>query len=140
MNSVERVVEYSSSSIGETEKPAFIPSRRPPADWPSQGAIELRGLCIRYRPGLPDVLKSLTLSVRGQEKVRPAQCPCCWPVVTACVHFQHAGTCRVAQPLRIELGFLCAGCRPSSVSPFSWPALSPSTATHTGCSNSMRGS
>ena len=65
--SVERVTEF--SQIAEVEKPAHIPAMQPPADWPTQGAIELRDLVIRYRPHLPPVLKGINLSIRGREKV-----------------------------------------------------------------------
>ncbi len=42
---------------------------RPPSDLPSRGAIEVEGVKLAYRPGLPLVLKGLDLTVRGGEKV-----------------------------------------------------------------------
>ena len=65
-------MEY--SQVEGVEKPAIVASRRPPSEWPSQGAIELRDLTIRYRPHLPPVLKGINLSIRGQEKVRRVTC------------------------------------------------------------------
>ena len=37
--------------------------------WPSTGAIEFRNLQVRYRPGLPLVLKGINLVVAGRQKV-----------------------------------------------------------------------
>ena len=37
--------------------------------WPSAGAIEIKELCMRYRPGLPRVLNGVSLSIRGGERV-----------------------------------------------------------------------
>jgi ATP-binding cassette subfamily C (CFTR/MRP) protein 1 len=37
--------------------------------WPSAGAIEMRNVTMRYREGLPLVLRGLTLSVAPREKV-----------------------------------------------------------------------
>jgi ABC-type multidrug transport system fused ATPase/permease subunit len=42
---------------------------RPPSDWPSQGAVDVKGLYVRYRPELPPVLKGLSFSVAPREKV-----------------------------------------------------------------------
>jgi ABC-type multidrug transport system fused ATPase/permease subunit len=43
--------------------------RNPPPYWPSHGAIEMVEVRMKYRPGLPLVLKGLTLSIRSCEKV-----------------------------------------------------------------------
>ena len=67
MVSVERIDEYS-----RLENEA---ARRTPLDdelegkWPSQGSIVFRGAKLRYRPGLPLVLKGLDLSIPGGSKV-----------------------------------------------------------------------
>lgn len=42
---------------------------RPPADWPSTGAIAVKHATLAYRPGLPLVLKGLNLHIEGGEKV-----------------------------------------------------------------------
>ena len=60
-------MQYSQTST--VEAPARIPAAQPPADWPTAGAIELTGLVVRYRPSLPPVLKGVTLSICGREKV-----------------------------------------------------------------------
>ena len=39
------------------------------AEWPTLGAIEMRTVTMRYREGLPLVLKGLTLSIAAREKV-----------------------------------------------------------------------
>lgn len=59
--------------------PWVIEGRRPPADWPQQGAVEFQNYSVRYRPGLELALKNLSLRVRGGEKVRVAWV-CAWEV------------------------------------------------------------
>lgn len=44
--------------------------KKPSPDWPSQGKVEFLDYSVRYREGLDLVLKNLTLSVVGGEKVR----------------------------------------------------------------------
>ncbi|PSC76242.1 multidrug resistance-associated 1 isoform X1 [Micractinium conductrix] len=66
MNSVERMVEYTSY---EPEAPSVIEGRRPLPGWPHAGGIEVERLVVRYRPELDPVLKGISFSVRGREKV-----------------------------------------------------------------------
>ncbi|ETL39071.1 hypothetical protein L916_09497, partial [Phytophthora nicotianae] len=42
---------------------------KPPLDWPTAGAISFNRVDLRYRPGLPRVLRGLTFSVNAKEKV-----------------------------------------------------------------------
>lgn len=65
MVAVERVKEFSEL---EQEPPEFI-EPRPPASWPSSGAIEVEDLSIRYAQNLPDVLHDLNFSISPGEKV-----------------------------------------------------------------------
>ena len=68
MTSLERLVEL-----------CEVPAQEPPAardaavqtapDWPKDGAIELAGVRLRYRPNLPLALKNLTFSIRPREKI-----------------------------------------------------------------------
>ncbi|KAH9929982.1 P-loop containing nucleoside triphosphate hydrolase protein [Fomitopsis serialis] len=69
MSSVERVVEYSRGDRIEQEAPHEIKDRKPPKEWPDRGAIEFKDVVMRYRPGLPFVLKGLSLSIKGGEKI-----------------------------------------------------------------------
>ncbi|KAJ3186165.1 Multidrug resistance-associated protein 1 [Gaertneriomyces sp. JEL0708] len=62
---VERVVEYTHLA---SEKESTS-SSRPPASWPSTGAIELKDVQMRYREGTPLVLKGLDLCIPGGQKV-----------------------------------------------------------------------
>jgi len=66
MNAVERITEYCKL---DTEAPPVIDDSRPPAGWPSAGAIEIKGLEVRYRPELDLVLKGLDVSIQAREKV-----------------------------------------------------------------------
>ncbi len=63
MNAAERVVEYAEL---ETED---LGGERPPAAWPTGGRIEVEDLEVAYAPGLPPVLRGLTFSVGGGERV-----------------------------------------------------------------------
>lgn len=69
MNSVERVVHYSRSDLIEQEAPHEIPDHKPPGDWPSGGAIEFKDVVMSYRPGLPAILKGLSLRIEPGEKI-----------------------------------------------------------------------
>eukprot|EP00762_Andalucia_godoyi_P001839 ANDGO_06067.mRNA.1 ABC transporter C family member 12 len=64
--SVERIIEYTEIA---KERDAIVETRRPPGGWPSAGRIELRGVCIRYRPGLPLALNHVSLVVNPGEKI-----------------------------------------------------------------------
>ncbi|EPS96092.1 hypothetical protein FOMPIDRAFT_101769 [Fomitopsis schrenkii] len=69
MSSVERVVEYTRGDRIEQEAPHEIKDKKPPKEWPARGAIDFKDVVMRYRPGLPFVLKGLSLSIKGGEKV-----------------------------------------------------------------------
>ncbi|XP_037318939.2 ATP-binding cassette sub-family C member 3 isoform X1 [Pungitius pungitius] len=63
---VERVKEYSET---KTEAPWEVEDKKPPPDWPTEGKVEFQDYSVRYREGLDLVLKNLTLSVKGGEKI-----------------------------------------------------------------------
>ncbi|KAG8935993.1 hypothetical protein FRC02_005189 [Tulasnella sp. 418] len=69
MNAVERIVHYTRDDLIEQEAPYEIEQRKPPPDWPTTGNLELRNIVMNYRPGLPPVLKGISLSVRDGEKI-----------------------------------------------------------------------
>jgi ABC-type multidrug transport system fused ATPase/permease subunit len=64
--SVERIVEYTEIPV---ERPPIVRDRRPPSDWPRAGQIEIRDLCIRYRPGLPLALNHVSVFIHAGEKI-----------------------------------------------------------------------
>ena len=66
MNAVERIKEYMET---DQEAQAIIAESRPPATWPSQGAIEFQKYTTRYRPDLEPVLSDLTFNVLPGERV-----------------------------------------------------------------------
>ncbi|KAF5286638.1 hypothetical protein FQA39_LY16212 [Lamprigera yunnana] len=63
---VERIKEY-----GETaqEAPWEIDSTKPAETWPNIGAVTFKDFAVRYRPGLDLVLKGISFTVNGGEKV-----------------------------------------------------------------------
>ncbi|KAF8183977.1 ABC protein [Pholiota molesta] len=63
------VVHYSQREFLEQEAPHEIPEMKPPPEWPAKGAIDLKDLTLCYRPGLPNVLHGISLSIRGGEKI-----------------------------------------------------------------------
>ncbi|KAG8311150.1 Canalicular multispecific organic anion transporter 1 [Homalodisca vitripennis] len=64
---VERIKEY-----GETpQEAAWEVSPGPPASWPDKGQVDFKNYQVRYREGLELVLKGVTFSVKGGEKVCP---------------------------------------------------------------------
>ena len=67
MNSVERIVYYARDL--EQEPPHEIPERKPAASWPSEGKLEIKNAVLKYRPELPLVLKGLSMTVKGGEKI-----------------------------------------------------------------------
>jgi ATP-binding cassette subfamily C (CFTR/MRP) protein 1 len=67
MNSVERLLHYAEDL--PTEASFHIESTRPAPSWPEAGAIEFKNMTMSYQPGLPPVLKNLSLSIRGSEKI-----------------------------------------------------------------------
>jgi ATP-binding cassette subfamily C (CFTR/MRP) protein 1 len=67
MVSVERIRQYTHL---EQEAPHSMDSdANLDKDWPSKGRIEFKDSKLRYRPGLPLVLKGLTLTIPSQAKV-----------------------------------------------------------------------
>lgn len=43
--------------------------KKPSPNWPVEGNVQFQNYSVRYREGLDLVLKNLTLSVKGGEKV-----------------------------------------------------------------------
>lgn len=69
MASVETVTHYSHGNNIEQEAPHDIPDKKPPPEWPQNGSLEFNNIVMRYRPGLPFVLKGISLSIQGGEKI-----------------------------------------------------------------------
>jgi len=67
MNSVERLLYYSDQV--EQEAPYEIESQKPALSWPADGKLELKDVVLSYRPGLPAVLKGISMNVNSGEKV-----------------------------------------------------------------------
>ncbi|KAG2369149.1 ABC protein [Suillus spraguei] len=69
MNAVERVVQYVAGDTIPQEAPYEIEGRKPPAQWPEHGAVEFNDVKMAYRPGLPNVLKGISIKIKGGEKI-----------------------------------------------------------------------
>ena len=67
MNSAERLVEYATRLPLEAayRKAEFTPDE----SWPKSGVIDFKNVDFAYRPGLPNVLKNLTLHIASGEKI-----------------------------------------------------------------------
>ncbi|CAK8572803.1 unnamed protein product [Lathyrus sativus] len=66
MVSVERIKQFSNIP---SEAAWNIKDRSPPPNWPGQGHVDIKDLQVRYRPNTPLVLKGITLSINGGEKI-----------------------------------------------------------------------
>ncbi|KAH8915903.1 ABC transporter [Atractiella rhizophila] len=67
MNSVERLIYYAKSL--EQEAPAVIEDKKPEKSWPEEGKVEFERVVMSYRPGLPIILKGISFTVEGGQKV-----------------------------------------------------------------------
>lgn len=63
---VERLKEYSET---EKEAPWRIQETAPPSNWPQTGRVEFRNFGLRYRQDLDLVLKNISITIEGGEKV-----------------------------------------------------------------------
>jgi ATP-binding cassette, subfamily C (CFTR/MRP), member 1 len=67
MNATERVHHY--ATVIDTEAPLDIPDRKPRDSWPEKGEVIMKDVILRYRDGLPTVLKNLSLHIQGGERI-----------------------------------------------------------------------
>ncbi|KAG7393081.1 hypothetical protein PHYPSEUDO_012416 [Phytophthora pseudosyringae] len=66
MTSVERLLHFRTIPV-EEDSPECLPIND--AAWPTQGAIKLDNLCLKYRPELPLVLRGVSLDIAAGEKI-----------------------------------------------------------------------
>ncbi|GAX80189.1 hypothetical protein CEUSTIGMA_g7627.t1 [Chlamydomonas eustigma] len=72
LNSVERLCEYTKLPRESSEKSGHrrdAKQQEPPKGWPSQGEVEFKQVAMRYRPGLPLVLRGVSFKAAAKEKV-----------------------------------------------------------------------
>lgn len=67
LSSVERLIHYQEQL--DQEAPAEIASTTPPPSWPGRGVIKFSEVVMSYREGLPNVLRGLSVDVKGGEKI-----------------------------------------------------------------------
>lgn len=63
---VERIKEYAET---KQEAPWQLPNENVPKSWPEKGQVEFKNFDVRYREGLDLVLRNLSFTVNGSEKV-----------------------------------------------------------------------
>lgn len=63
---VERIKEYAET---KQEAPWTLPNENVPKNWPENGQVQFKNFDVRYREGLDLVLRGLTFTVNGTEKV-----------------------------------------------------------------------
>ncbi|KAJ2911917.1 hypothetical protein MD484_g8498, partial [Candolleomyces efflorescens] len=66
---VHSVSHYSDPKSISQEPPHENPDSKPGPQWPEKGSIEFSEVSMKYRPGLPNVLHSISMSIRGGEKI-----------------------------------------------------------------------
>ncbi|XP_076884825.1 ABC transporter C family member 4-like [Bidens hawaiensis] len=66
MVSVERIKQF---TVLPSEAEWVKKDNPPPSNWPSRGNVELKDLQVRYRHNTPLVIKGITLSIKGGEKI-----------------------------------------------------------------------
>lgn len=64
-NSAERVIQYLKPEPEAADETAPEVAAKMHPDWPQAGAISVAKLTMRYRPGMPLVLKGLSFEVRS---------------------------------------------------------------------------
>ena len=67
MVSVERVLEY--SQLPSEAQLESDEEQKPPCDWPQQGEIICRNVCLKYSEESPFTLRDLSFTIRPREKV-----------------------------------------------------------------------
>ena len=65
MTSVERVFTYTEIS----PEPGYDTETIPPETWPTEGALKLQDLTLRYLKGAPATLNGISISIAAKEKV-----------------------------------------------------------------------
>lgn len=68
LNSAERVLQYS-----DIPPEKYNGSDTAPQQWPTDGKVDFQQVSMRYRPDLPLVLKSLTVTVEPAHKIGKRQ-------------------------------------------------------------------
>ncbi|KAF9622081.1 hypothetical protein IFM89_029365 [Coptis chinensis] len=66
MISVERIKQFINIP---SEAPWHIEGCIPSPNWPTHGDVDIKDLQVRYRPNTPLILKGITLSIQGGEKI-----------------------------------------------------------------------
>jgi len=66
---MDPVSHYSRGDAISLEAPHELRDSKVSPDWPSEGKIKFTDVRLSYRPGLPDVLKGITLDIGASERI-----------------------------------------------------------------------
>ena len=47
-----------------------IPEKKPDPEWPQEGKVDVKELCLKYRDDLAPALKNISFSINSSEKVK----------------------------------------------------------------------
>ena len=67
MTSVERILEY--TKVPQEPHLESEEDKKPPVEWPTEGCVEFKNVCLRYSLGGEMILKNLSFVVRPKEKI-----------------------------------------------------------------------
>ena len=66
-SNIERIVEY--KNLPKEENPDNVKITPKKGEWPTNGKIEVKNLCCKYREHLDLVIKNLTFTIESNEKI-----------------------------------------------------------------------
>ncbi|PVF97426.1 ABC protein [Serendipita vermifera] len=69
LNAVERITQYTKGDAIQQEATHESTNYKLPEKWPKSGTLDLDSVFMSYRPGLPPVLKGISMHIKDGEKI-----------------------------------------------------------------------
>jgi ATP-binding cassette, subfamily C (CFTR/MRP), member 1 len=69
LNAVERITQYTKGDTIQQEASHEPTDYKIPEAWPKSGVLDLDNIYMSYRPGLPPVLKGISMHIKDGEKI-----------------------------------------------------------------------